>query len=109
MALWQLDLHRPDPRARPHLRDDTPSPRVAHEARRPRFSVCIAAAACIAVLGALPARRAGGAIQHTAAYIVTLVDSADPGTVEQSVGADATHVYRSALSGFAASMTDAQV
>ncbi|GAA4398941.1 subtilisin AprE [Fodinibacter luteus] len=79
--------------------------------RGTRIAVVTFAASLALSGGVVPALTAAAAPGPTAKYIVAVHPSADPGAVaadhERSRGASVTHVYRHALTGYAASLTPA--
>jgi len=75
-----------------------------------RFLVALAVMACalFALAGtAGAAGKAGDVIPGS--YIVVVKDGSDPAAVADARGANTKHVYRQALNGFSAKLTDAQV
>ena len=70
-----------------------------------RFLVCLSA-----LVGLLALAASAFAAPGAGRYIVVLADGADSGVVARdharSAAADVSHVYRSALSGYAAVLTD---
>ncbi len=75
-----------------------------------RFLVALAVMACalFAMAGtASAAGKAGDVIPGS--YIVVVKDGSDPAAVADARGANAKHVYRQALNGFSAKLSDAQV
>ena len=80
--------------------------------RRRSFVTVLAGAMLVAAVCAAPAIAQGVAVDDRDRFIVVLEDSAVPGSVASAVdargGVAVSHVYRHALSGFAARMPEAR-